>query len=206
MAHPFSKWKIQRRLHWLSCKIDRNSSEGTNLYWFHLCIVVMLLNTNYRPLKIYYCPPRPGDKWPPEDGNGKRSKQSSSSTTTATQQGMSKNDPPRREKTPKPPGCKKLFCGNLSYNIDDETIVDFFKDCGTLTGLRWLVRQGTEEFRVKLYHISRESLIIQSCFFLFFVHWFDILWCIIMWRALDMYSLQRQRRPTKPWNLMGKNC
>ena len=39
--------------------------------------------------------------------------------------------------------------GNLSYNIDDETIVDFFKDCGgEVTGLRWLTRKGTEEFRV----------------------------------------------------------
>ena len=26
-------------------------------------------------------------------------------------------------------------------------MVNFFKDCGELTGLRWLTRQGTEEFR-----------------------------------------------------------
>jgi hypothetical protein len=47
-----------------------------------------------------------------------------------------------------PTGCKKLFMGNLSYNIDDDTIVDFFKDCGgDVIGLRWLTRKGTEEFR-----------------------------------------------------------
>jgi RNA recognition motif-containing protein len=62
--------------------------------------------------------------------------------------GTAGNEPPRREKTEKPEGCRKLFAGNLSYNIDDATIVDFFKDCGELTGLRWLTRQGTEEFRV----------------------------------------------------------
>lgn len=84
-----------------------------------------------RPLKIYYCPPRPGDVWPPKS-SGTSSKKSNS----------------HREKTPKPVGCKKLFIGNLSYEIDDDTIVDFFKDCGELVGLRWLTRKGTEEFRV----------------------------------------------------------
>lgn len=86
-----------------------------------------------RPLKIYYCPPRPGDVWPPVGGGGRGRAQD--------------NGPPRRERTPKPEGSRKLFIGNLSYNIDDETIVDFFKDCGELTGLRWISRQGTEEFR-----------------------------------------------------------
>lgn len=85
-----------------------------------------------RPLKIYFCPPKPGDIWPPRGGG-------SSSN--------GRNDPPRRERTIKPTGCTKLYMGNLSYNIDDETICDFFKECGTIVGLRWLTRQGTEEFR-----------------------------------------------------------
>ncbi len=84
-----------------------------------------------RPLKIYYCPPRPGDVWPPREMSIELSK------------GV-----PGRKKTLKPEGCKKLYAGNLSYNIDDESIIEFFKDCGTLAGLRWLTRQGTEEFRV----------------------------------------------------------
>ncbi|KAJ1431231.1 hypothetical protein B484DRAFT_448494 [Ochromonadaceae sp. CCMP2298] len=91
-----------------------------------------------RPLKLYYCPPRPGDKWPPHGGSG-RGKPGPG--------GEQANQPPRREKTEKPEGCCKLFAGNLSYNIDDEAIVEFFKDCGTLVGLRWLTRVGTEEFR-----------------------------------------------------------
>ena len=89
-----------------------------------------------RPLKIYYCPPRPGDIWPP---TGEQS---------SNRRPDNKSGPPIREKTNKPTGCKKLFMGNLSYNIDDDTIVDFFKDCGgQVIGLRWLTRKGTEEFR-----------------------------------------------------------
>lgn len=85
-----------------------------------------------RPLKIYYCPPRPGDVWPPVaargdggDGGGRKAK----------------------PKTPKPPGGKKLYMGNLAYSIDDDTIVEFFKDCGEMRGLRWLVNEHTGDFR-----------------------------------------------------------
>ena len=95
-----------------------------------------------RPLKIYYCPPRPGDVWPPKNRDG--------STMGANKGGGSStggSGPPRRERTQKPPACKKLYMGNLSYNIDDDTICDFFKECGEIVGLRWLTRQGSEEFR-----------------------------------------------------------
>jgi len=86
-----------------------------------------------RPLKIYYCPPRPGDQWPPADSG----------------QSGAHNPAPRasKEVRPKQPGCKKLFAGNLAYEIDDESICHFFKDCGVLTGLRWLTRQDSGEFR-----------------------------------------------------------
>jgi len=47
----------------------------------------------------------------------------------------------------RPTGCKKLYVGNLSYEIDDETMVDFFKDVGTMVGLRWLTRKDSGEFR-----------------------------------------------------------
>lgn len=103
-------------------------------------------------MKLYYCPPRPGDKWPPHpigsnNGNPNDNPDSSSAHTMTK---AKTNEPPRREKTEKPEGCRKLFAGNLSYNIDDETIVDFFKECGTLIGLRWLTRKETEEFRVSI--------------------------------------------------------
>ena len=95
-----------------------------------------------RPLKIYYCPPRPGDIWPPKNRDGSTMGASKGAGSSTGGSG-----PPRRERTPKPPGCKKLYMGNLSYNIDDDTICDFFKECGEVIGLRWLTRQGTEEFR-----------------------------------------------------------
>ena len=70
-----------------------------------------------RPLKIYYCPPRPNDSWPPKtDG------------VTSIQ--------PRKPQTSnqlseKPANCTKLYCGNLSYNIG----VQFFKtkSCNRMT-------------------------------------------------------------------------
>lgn len=98
-------------------------------------------------MKLYYCPPRPGDQWPPISGSN-NSRALLSNNNNPNNNSNTMNEPPRREKTVKPEGCKKLFAGNLSYNIDDDTIVDFFKDCGTLVGLRWLTRKDTEEFRV----------------------------------------------------------
>ena len=90
-----------------------------------------------RPLKIYYCPPKPGDTWPPKEGAASKKPPIPISAS--------------KEKTPKPEGCRKLFAGNLSYDIDDDTMVDFFKDCGTLIGLRWLTRKETNEFRVSIF-------------------------------------------------------
>lgn len=102
-----------------------------------------------RPLKIYYCPPRPGDNWPPVEGSNKKA------NTGSTVGGS-------RPKTPKPEGGRKLFAGNLAYEIDDDIIVDFFKDCGTMTGLRWLTRQGTNEFRVSWDTESISTPFLQS--------------------------------------------
>ena len=31
--------------------------------------------------------------------------------------------------------------------MDDDAMIDFFKDCGVLVGLRWLTHKGSEEFR-----------------------------------------------------------
>ena len=135
-----------------------------------------------RPLKIYYCPPRPGDIWPPRsDGSdGPGGGYAGGSSSSSGEGGRNLNAKPRSEKSVKPEGCKKLFAGactlfpffpasvhlprsvvslshthhvlfdcagNLAYTIDDDTMVDFFKDCGTLVGLRWLTHKGTEEFR-----------------------------------------------------------
>lgn len=97
-----------------------------------------------RPLKIYYCPPRPGDIWPPVEKGGINSGKGHVSNAGGAASGKDRNT---RSKTPKPPGGKKLYMGNLAYNIDDDTIVSFFKDCGEMRGLRWLVNTDTGAFR-----------------------------------------------------------
>jgi nucleolin len=126
-----------------------------------------------RPLKIYYCPPRPGDVWPPHEARGGNNKKG------ATSGG---NNPPGKQKSEKPEGCCKLFIGNLSYDIDDDTIVDFFKDCGTLIGLRWLTRQETGEFRVSVY-VAIWTIIIPNS--------------MIKCRVVDMYNLLRLKKLMK---------
>jgi RNA recognition motif-containing protein len=98
-----------------------------------------------RPLKIYYCPPRPGAAWPPIESSDKGPR-GSVGAGGAGERGSGK-DRNTRAKTPKPPGGRKLYMGNLSYEIDDETTIDFFKDCGEMRGLRWLVNNETGEFR-----------------------------------------------------------
>ena len=35
-----------------------------------------------------------------------------------------------------------IIPGNLAYTIDDEAMIEFFKDCGALVGLRWLTHKG----------------------------------------------------------------
>jgi hypothetical protein len=151
-----------------------------------------------RPLKIYYCPPRPGDKWPPVSHN-----KGVGQGAGAVSAGGSSGAPPRREATPKPAGCKKLYAGNLSYNIDDDTIVDFFKECGTIVGLRWLTHQSSGEFRVGVrlrcsfndaISISIYSMCSSRCCFL--------LSCC---RDVASWNLALLKRPIEQSNLMAKS-
>lgn len=117
-----------------------------------------------RPLKIYFCPPREGVQWPPAPEHDR-----SNFNNLAADYNNNNNDVggggaeggaggpvdpktmgrgySQRPKTPKPPGCKKLYAGNLPYSIDDDTIVEFFKDCGEMVGLRWLTNRDSGEFR-----------------------------------------------------------
>ena len=62
-------------------------------------------------------------------------------------------DPPQRKRTPKPPNCRKMYMGNLSYNIDDDVIMEVFGGCGKIIGLRWLTHKDTGEFRVLIFQI-----------------------------------------------------
>ena len=38
-------------------------------------------------------------------------------------------------------------CNTLNFQIDDDTICAFFKDCGEIVGLRWLTHRDSGEFR-----------------------------------------------------------
>lgn len=81
-----------------------------------------------RPLKAKYAPARPGDVWPP-----------------VTQ---AKSAAPTREPSAKPyDECCKLFIGNLSYELDDDTLRQFFQECGEIMKIRWLTHKDSGDFR-----------------------------------------------------------
>uniref|UniRef100_A0A7S2G9K3 RRM domain-containing protein n=1 Tax=Octactis speculum TaxID=3111310 RepID=A0A7S2G9K3_9STRA len=52
-----------------------------------------------------------------------------------------------REMQPKPDGCNTLFAGNLSFDIDDDAVHAFFKDCGEISSIRWLTDRETGDFK-----------------------------------------------------------
>jgi len=43
--------------------------------------------------------------------------------------------------------CERLFCGNLSWDIDDDAIKEFFKDAGTINDVYWLEDRDTGKFK-----------------------------------------------------------
>ena len=47
----------------------------------------------------------------------------------------------------KPEGCTTIFCGNLSFDIDDDQMKAFFKDCGEVSSIRWLTDRDTQQFK-----------------------------------------------------------
>ena len=47
----------------------------------------------------------------------------------------------------KPEGCTTLFCGNLSFSIDDDTLKGFFEGCGEISSIRWLEDKETGQFK-----------------------------------------------------------
>lgn len=105
------------------------------------CIGMAGSNILGRPLKANMAPPRPGDIWPPENytaggvlGDGGNKNGSAGGVV--------------KELSPKPSDhCKLIFCGNLSYQIDDDILADFFKDCGELAKVRWLTHADSGDFK-----------------------------------------------------------
>jgi nucleolin len=46
-----------------------------------------------------------------------------------------------------PTACSKVFLGNLSFQIDDDTVKDFFKDCGEIIETHWIEDKETGRFK-----------------------------------------------------------
>jgi nucleolin len=78
-----------------------------------------------RPLKIEFAKPKPGGDKPRAAKKTYESK-------------------PMSEK---PDGCLTVFCGNLSYDIDDDSAKAFFKDCGEINKIRWLTDRESGDFK-----------------------------------------------------------
>jgi len=77
-----------------------------------------------RPLKIEFAKPKPG-------GDKPRAKKTYES----------------KPMSEKPDGCLTIFCGNLSYDIDDDSAKAFFKDCGEINKIRWLTDRESGDFK-----------------------------------------------------------
>lgn len=115
-----------------------------------------------RPIKINYAPALPGDHWPPErkvvtggstssnnntaaaNGGGETAtnvKGKSSATKSAGGMGI-------QSMSTKPENCCKLFIGNLSYEITDETITKFFNSIDVeLKAVRWIHHKDSGDFK-----------------------------------------------------------
>jgi nucleolin len=53
----------------------------------------------------------------------------------------------REKQQEKPEGCCTVFCGNLSFKIDNNSLADFFSECGSVLNSRVIVDQETGEPR-----------------------------------------------------------
>lgn len=86
-----------------------------------------------RPIKINFAPAREGDLWPP------KAKVVSGGSADNNTKGGQAGGSGVKAMSAKPENCVKLFCGNLSYEIDDETITKFFASVDAeLKAVRWI--------------------------------------------------------------------
>ena len=53
----------------------------------------------------------------------------------------------QREPSAKAEGCLTVFVGNLSFNIDEDSLREAFKDCGEITSVRFAEDKVTGEFK-----------------------------------------------------------
>lgn len=81
-----------------------------------------------RPMKVNYC----GHRSAPSEGG---------SAPGATEQ---RKMPPAPKWSDHPEGCKTLFMGNLSFEIQEEQVRAFFGHCGEIYDVRWAYRDDGE--------------------------------------------------------------
>jgi len=56
--------------------------------------------------------------------------------------GANPKNPKKFEKTPRDPNSNTIFIGNLSFQITEDAVKDFFKDCGEISQIRWVEVEG----------------------------------------------------------------
>jgi len=52
-----------------------------------------------------------------------------------------------RQPSEKPEGCTTVFVGNLSFNIDEDTLREAFAECGEISQIRFATDRETGDFR-----------------------------------------------------------
>ena len=94
-----------------------------------------------RPVKINFAPAKPGEIWPPKErviSGGQKNDNGKAAVVTGIA-GM---------KSEKPEGCVKLFLGNLSYDIDDDKIKEFFATVeAEVKAVRWIYHKESGDFK-----------------------------------------------------------
>jgi nucleolin len=54
---------------------------------------------------------------------------------------------PNGDPKPKPEGCTSIFMGNLSWDVDEDTIRSFFAECGEIISVRFATDRETGDFK-----------------------------------------------------------
>jgi RNA recognition motif-containing protein len=104
-----------------------------------------------RPIKINFAPAREGDVWPPAkkvvSGNVTGAEGAGAGGGGGSGGGQAGGSG-IKAMSAKPDNCTKLFIGNLSYDIDDETITKFFANVDAeVKAVRWLHHKDSGDFK-----------------------------------------------------------
>ena len=115
-----------------------------------------------RLMKVNFAPAREGDVWPPpaketsggmkgnaggeEGGDGAKAGGDAGGKRTT---GGAAGGYGIKSLGPRPEGCKKLFVGNLSYDVDDDKMFQFFKDGAAVDvrAIRWIHHKDSGDFK-----------------------------------------------------------